>query len=30
MDSDEDDGFAKRVGEALDIGDNEFDDSEDE
>lgn len=30
MDSDEDDGFAKRGGEALDIGDNEFDDSEDE
>lgn len=29
MESD-DDGFAKRGGEALDLGDNDFDDSEEE
>jgi len=30
MDSDEDDGFAKRGGDALDMGDNDFDDSDEE
>jgi hypothetical protein len=28
MDSDEDDGFTNQRGEALDIGDQDFDDSE--
>ena len=30
MESEDDDNFAKGPGEALDLGDNEFDDSDDD